>query len=310
VDKITTFLWRLRELREFIDNVYLPDVIAVARVYQDGLEQGVGCDKLLTYGSYDLSSEADVTRRRRLLQMGRYVDGKLADFDPARITEEVRHSWYTDAGPTPPTEGQTVPAPGKSGGYSWVKAPRYEGEVYEVGPTSRVICTAISGDSPAMTAVANQVLSEVNVGLGALHSTVGRHLARAIETKFVADAMSDWILEFQLGEPVCAEFQVPETASGFGLWCAPRGALGHWIDIEGGRVARYQAIVPTTWNCSPRDAKDQPGPLEAALAGIPVKDTDNPIEILRVVHSYDPCVACAIHVLDARGNTRAEFRAI
>lgn len=310
VDKITTFLWRLRELREFIDNVYLPDVIAVARVYQDGLELGKGCDKLLTYGSYDLSSEADVTKRRRLLQMGRYVDGHLSDFDPKRITEEARHSWYTDAGPTPPSEGQTVPVPGKSKAYSWVKAPRYDGDVYEVGPSARVICTAISGESPAMTAVANGVLSQVNVGLDALHSTLGRHLARAIETKFVADAMSDWILEFQLGEPVCARFELPDRASGFGLWCAPRGALGHWLDIEEGKVARYQAIVPTTWNCSPRDAREQPGPLEAALEGIPVRDPDNPIEILRVVHSYDPCVACAIHVVDARRNPRARFRAV
>ncbi|MFH1278241.1 MAG: nickel-dependent hydrogenase large subunit [Candidatus Eisenbacteria bacterium] len=310
VDKITTFLWRLRELRDFIDNYYLPDVIAVARVYQDGLELGRGCDNLLTYGSYDLSSEPDVTKRKRLLRMGRYTGGQLHDFDPEQIAEEVRHSWYTDAGPTHPDKGRTVPIPGKDGAYSWVKAPRYGGEVYEVGPTARVICTAISGEAPAMTAVANQVLSEVNGGLDSLHSTMGRHLARAIETKFVADAMSQWMLEFKLGDPVCAEFRVPDRASGYGLWCAPRGALGHWIDIEEGKVARYQAIVPTTWNCSPRDDQDRPGPLEVALAGIPVRDTDNPIEILRVVHSYDPCVACAIHVVDGRGNSKARIRAV
>ena len=307
VDKITTFLWRLRELRDFIDNVYLPDVIAVARVYQDCLEQGKGSDRFLTYGSYDLSSETDVTRRRRLLHMGRYVDGRLEDFDPAKITEEVRHSWYTDIGPTHPSEGSTVPMPGKRGAYSWVKSPRYDGEVYEVGPTARVLCTAASGEAPAMTAVTNHVLSEVRVGINRLHSTMGRHLARAIETKFVADAMSDWILEFKLGEPVCAEFSIPDQASGFGLWCAPRGALGHWIDIRDAKVHRYQAIVPTTWNCSPRDDRGQPGPLEAALEGLKVKDADNPIEVLRVVHSYDPCVACAIHVVDAKGNTRATY---
>jgi hydrogenase large subunit len=95
-----------------------------------------------------------------------------------------------------------------------------------------------------------------------------------------------------------------------GLWCAPRGALGHWLDIEGGKVSRYQAIVPTTWNCSPRDDRDQPGPLEQALEGTPVKDVNNPIEVLRVVHSYDPCVACAIHVVDAHGNERMRFRAV
>lgn len=307
VDKITTFLWRLRELRDFIDNYYLPDVIAVARVYQDCLEQGKGSDRLLTCGSYDLSSETDVTRRRRLLRMGRYVDGHLEDFDPAKITEEVRHSWYTDIGPTRPSEGSTVPMPGKRGAYSWVKAPRYDGQVYEVGPTARVLCTATSGDSPAMTAVTNQVLSEVRVGIDRLNSTMGRHLARAIETKFVADTMSDWILEFKLGEPVCAEFSIPEQASGFGLWCAPRGALGHWIEIRDAKVHRYQAIVPTTWNCSPRDDRGQPGPLEAALEGLTVKDADNPIEVLRVVHSYDPCVACAVHVVDAKRNTRATW---
>ncbi len=309
VDKITTFLWRLRELRDFIDNYYLPDVIAVARVYQDCLEQGKGSDRFLTCGSYDLSSETEVTRRRRLLRMGRYVDGRLEDFDPAKITEEVRHSWYTDTGPTRPSEGSTVPMPGKRGAYSWVKAPRYEGQVYEVGPTARVLCTATSGEAPAMTAVTNQVLSEVRVGIDRLNSTMGRHLARAIETKFVADAMSDWILEFKLGEPVCAEFSIPDQASGFGLWCAPRGALGHWIEIRDAKVHRYQAIVPTTWNCSPRDDRGQPGPLEAALEGLEVKDADNPIEVLRVVHSYDPCVACAVHVVDAKGNTRARYEA-
>jgi hydrogenase large subunit len=309
VDKITTFLWRLRELRDFIDNTYLPDVIAVARVYRDGLEQGRGPSKLLTYGSYDLSSETDVTKRRRLLRMGRYVDGHLDEIQTEKIAEHVRHSWYTDAGPAHPSKGSTVPLPGKEGAYSWIKAPRYEGDVYEVGPTARVLCTAISGESPAMTEITNRVLSEVNADLSALRTTIGRHLARAIETKFVADAMSRWILEFKLGEPVCADFKIPEQASGFGLWCAPRGALGHWLEIEDGVVSHYQAIVPTTWNCSPRDDRGQPGPLEVALEGLPVRDSDNPIEILRVVHSFDPCVACAIHVVDARGNSKSSFRA-
>ncbi len=309
VDKVTTFLWRLRELRDFIDNYYLPDVIAVARVYQDMLEQGRGPDRLLTYGSYDLNTEADVTHRRRLLQMGRLVSGRVESFDPAKITEEVRNSWYTDSGPRSPREGRTVPMTGKSGAYSWVKAPRYEGEVYEVGPTARVLCTALSGESPAMTAITDHVLSELRAVPEVFHSTMGRHLARAIETKFVADAMSEWIMEFRLGEPVCADFKIPDQASGMGLWCAPRGALGHWLDIEEGKVSRYQAIVPTTWNCSPRDDQGTPGPLEQALVGTPVKDTDNPIEVLRVVHSFDPCVACAIHVLDARRNERLAFRA-
>ncbi|MFO7589193.1 MAG: nickel-dependent hydrogenase large subunit [Gemmatimonadota bacterium] len=309
VDRVTTFLWRLRELRNFIDNYYLPDVIEIARVYQDGLETGIGPSKLLTYGSYDLSTEPDVTQRRRLLGMGRLVDGRLEDFDPARITEEVRHSWYTDSGPQRPGDAITVPMPAKTGAYSWVKAPRYEGEVYEVGPTARVLCTALSGENPAMTEVTNQVLSEVRVAPDVLRSTLGRHIARAIETKFVADAMHDWVMEFRIGEPVCAEFTLPDRAEGMGLWCAPRGALGHWIGIEDGKVSRYQAIVPTTWNCSPRDDRGQPGPLEQALEGLRVRDEENPIEILRVVHSYDPCVACAIHVLDARGNERSRFRA-
>jgi hydrogenase large subunit len=310
VDKVTTFLWRLRELRDFIDKTYLPDVIAIARVYQDGLSLGRGPDRLFTYGSYDLTAETDVTKRKRLLHMGRLVDGKLENIDLTRITEEVRHSWYTDSGPQPPSLGRTVPIPGKPGAYSWIKAPRYDGQVYEVGPTARVLCTALSGESPAMTAVTDKVLSELRADTTVLRSTLGRHLARAIETKFVADAMSDWIMQFKLGEPVCADFKLPERASGMGLWCAPRGALGHWLDIEAGKVSRYQAIVPTTWNCSPRDDRDQPGPLEQALEGTPVKDTNNPIEVLRVVHSYDPCVACAIHVVDAHGNERMRFRAV
>jgi hydrogenase large subunit len=303
VDKITGFLWRLNRLRHFIDTVYIPDVIAVAKAYPDYFQIGAGPGNYLAYGTFELDgTNPDYATRKRLTAQGALEGMKtLHALDPGRITESVTHSWLEDDGPRHPSQGQTVPAPGKKGGYSWIKSPRYDGQVYEVGPLARMLVSYLAGRDEIVSMV-DGLLAEFDAEPAALNSTLGRHAARALEAKLVADSMADWILELKPGEPVCARYQVPESAQGMGITDAPRGALGHWIQIEEGKIANYQLVVPTTWNASPRDEQGQPGPLEQALIGTPVKDEENPCELVRIVRSFDPCLACSIHTIDTRGH--------
>jgi hydrogenase large subunit len=310
VDKIAAFLWRLNDLRDFINYIFIPDVLAVAKAYSDYFEIGAGCGNLLAYGVFDLDGqEPDLLKRERFLKGGRVSrDLVLHDVEPEHITEQVRHAWYDDAiTDRNPAEGDTVPRPGKDGAYSWLKAPRYDGQVYEVGPLARMVVAYARGDERVKTIV-DSVLSRFDAPVQALFSVLGRHAARALECKLVADAMADWVLQLKPGEPVYAEYELPETAQGVGLVDGPRGALGHWIRIENGMIANYQCVVPSTWNLSPRDDRDQPGPVEQALIGTRVKDEANPFEVVRIVRSFDPCLACAVHVVDARGWERAGFR--
>lgn len=297
VDKITKFLWKVKKLKDFVDNVYLPDVLAIASVYSDYLEIGVGCRNLLSYGAYDLEGdEADLTRRKRLFKQGTVsADLELRPLDISAVTEGVKYSWYEDSSSgRHPSQGETKPAPGKEGAYSWVKAPRYNGEVYEVGPLARLLVTYAAGD-PVVRQLVDWALAELKAPPSALFSVMGRHLARALCAKILADNLEKWLLELKPGEPTYVEYEIPEESAGMGLTEGSRGALGHWIEIKGKKIHNYQAVVPTTWNASPRDDKGVPGPIEQALIGTRVKDKDNPFELVRIVRSFDPCLACSIH---------------
>jgi len=310
VDKIASFLWRLNELRDFIDNVYIPDVLAVAGVYSDYFEIGKGCGNLLSYGSFDLDGkEADLTKRERLLKQGTVsTDLKLGEVDTAKIAEAVRHSWYTDSSTgRHPTSGETKPEPEKADAYSWVKAPRYGGEVYEVGPLARMAVTYASGD-PKVKTLVDSVLSHFKAPPAALFSVLGRHAARALYTKLIADTMPEWLLQLKPGEPVYMDYTIPEESTGMGLVDAARGALGHWIEIKEGKIANYQCVVPSTWNLSPRDDQGQPGPVEQAITGTKIRDESNPFEIVRIVRSFDPCLACAVHLVSPKGRSLGKFR--
>jgi len=312
IDKITQFLWRLNELRAFIDNVYIPDVIGVAKSYTDYFGIGGGCNNYLSYGVFDLQgTETELTKRSRLLPQGVVSsDLKPADVDAGKITEDVRHSWYDDScGGRHPSEGETIPTPHKKDGYSWLKSPRYDGNVCEVGPLARALVAYARGDDTVKTLV-DSVLAEFGADPSALFSVLGRHAARAIETKVVADAMADWVLELKPGEPVMADYEIPDEGSGYGMMGAPRGALGHWIQIKDQVIESYQCVVPTTWNGSPRDAQDQPGPVEQALEGTPIKDESNPFEIVRIVRSFDPCLACSVHAMTPKKQLIAKYRVL
>ncbi len=309
IDKIASFRWKLEKLRHFIDNIYIPDVLAVAGVYSDYFSIGGGCGNFLTYGVFDMDSQPDLTKRKRLFPNGltSVKDGLKPDaLDPSKITEQVKHSWYSSGTDLHPSKGETKPDLKKEGAYSWLKSPRYDGKVYEVGPLARQVNAYIRGVEPTKTII-DSVLKKFNAGPSALVSVLGRHAARAIEAKIVADEMAKWVLQLKPGEPVFAEYKVPESSEGMGITDAPRGALGHWIRIKNHKIDNYQAIVPTTWNGGPRDDSGQPGPFEQALEGTKVKDEKNPFELVRIVRSFDPCLACAIHVINPKGTELNRF---
>ena len=290
VDDIANFLWKLQELRYFIDNTYIPDVLAVAGAYSDYFEVGKGCGNLLSYGVFDLEvREKDLAKRKRLLSQGitSASDLQHQPYEPSKITEDVKNSWYSSKSGLNPSNGETDPDSHKPDAYSWIKSPRYNGEVYEVGPLARMVVTYTAGE-PTVQQLVNDTLGQFNASPAALFSVLGRHAARALECKFVADQMANWILEVKPGEPVCTEFETPLDGYGMGLWEAPRGAVGHWLKIEDKKIANYQCVNPTNWNASPRDDKGQPGPIEQALVDTKIKDESNPFEVVRIVRAFDP----------------------
>ena len=307
LDNITTSVWRLKELTDFIDNVYLPDVLTIAQVYRDYFHVGSGCGNFLSFGLFDLDAEPDVLKRKRLFPMGRMTGGELGSVDPGKIAEDVAASWYDSPSRLHPSVGETIPNPGKPGAYSWLKAPRYEGAAYEVGPLARMLLAHRTKSNPKVVRILDECMATLDIASKDLASVMGRHLARAVECKVVAEELTKMVMEVKLDEPVCTEHKIPSEARGMGLWCAARGALGHWIEIKKGVIARYQAVVPTTWNASPRDDGGRPGPIEQAMIGTEVADPDNPFPLARIVRSFDPCIACAVHLLQPGGSVR-KFR--
>jgi hydrogenase large subunit len=307
IDNITTSLWRLKELTDFIDNVYISDIITIARIYRDYFQIGKGCGNYLAYGLFDLDAEPDVTKRKRFFQMGRMSKGKVCPVEVNKITEDVKYSWYDSPSHMNPRQSETIPNPVKRGAYSWLKAPRYDGESYEVGPLARLKIAYEMGNNPKLNQLIDETISTLQIAPEELCSVMGRHIMRALECKMVADEISAMIMQVKLEEPVCVPHEIPESGEGMGLWEAARGALGHWVEIRNKKIARYQAIVPTTWNASPKDDKGQAGPIEQAMIGTVVDDTNNPFELARIVRSFDPCLACAVHLVEI-GKSEKIFR--
>jgi len=311
VDKITGFLWRLNKIRNFIDTIYIPDVINVAKTYPDYFEIGDGPGNFLCYGAFDLDgTNPDYAKRKRLFQQGAVAGlAKLTPLDTDKITESVKHSWYADVEPRHPSKEDTRPDARKTDGYSWIRSPRYGGEVYEVGPLARWVVAYFAGNEQVKNTI-DTVVSDLKIQIGDLNSVLGRHAARALDAKVVADTMADWVLELKPDEPVCAVYEIPDEAEGMGVVDGPRGALGHWIKIRDKKIERYQLVVPTTWNGSPKDDKEQPGPMEQALLGTRVKDAENPYELVRIARSFDPCLACSVHTINLRGERIASIRVV
>ena len=327
----------------FVENVYLPDIKAIASFYPEWFKYGGGLVKknVLCYGDFPEIAN-DWSEKSLQMPMGAIIDGDLTRVhdvdlrDLNQIQEFVDHSWYKypeGQKGLHPWEGVTDQAfelsegsvgtntkfdwLGEAGKYSWIKSPRWKGHMMEVGPLARLI-VSVAKDVKHFKEPALDLLKELNLPLEAVYSTLGRHAARALECQWVAHKMvqyvDDLVANIRLGDEVAAnmEFWEPKTwpkeCRGVGFCEAPRGALGHWCVIKDTRIANWQAIVPTTWNASPRSEEGQQGAFETSLIGTPMADPHRPLEIIRTIHSFDPCLACATHLLDPEGHELCDVR--
>ncbi len=316
-ENIKAFLELEKETVAFVNEVYIPDLLAVAGQYKDVASYG-GTTNFVTFGEY--CSDPD-DRNSGYFPAGAIYNRdltKVAKLEPEKIAEHVRHSWYKGAEARHPYEGETEPNFTDLHGddrYSWSKAPRYGDQAMETGPLAQMLVAYASGHK-AVVPLVNNVLKALDVGPEALFSTLGRTAARGIETAVVAGQMETWVsaLQEQIGKEkspkLVEKWEMPNESEGVGFVTAPRGGLSHWIRIENRKIGNFQLVVPTTWNMSPRCARDIMGPMEEALVGTPIADAKRPVEILRTVHSFDPCIACAVHVIDPDSNERRVFKVL
>ena len=318
-DRIAEFLYITKETQEFIEKVYIPDLLAVASFYKDWGAIG-GTSNFLAWGEFPESHDepASLYMPRGVIMKRNLGGVKMASQD--KVTEHVARSWYEGKSDRHPYQCETKPLqedpkyrPG-DGKYSWFKAPRYEGEPCEVGPLTRVLVAYAKGH-PDIKPIVDSVLKTLGVGPEALFSTLGRTAARGIEALAIGKKNQQWVMELVAnlkgGDTATYEpYEMPDSAMGVGLNDVPRGSLGHWVKIEDKKIANYQYVVPSTWNLGPRDTNGKLGPVEEALIGTPVADPQKPLEVLRTVHSFDPCVACGVHVIDPDSNQVYKIKAL
>jgi [NiFe] hydrogenase large subunit len=307
-------LWK--ETKDFVDQVYIPDLLAVASYYKDWAGIG-GCSNYMSFGTFPQGPERELDNRWLPPGVMFNKSLKAETFDPMAIEEHVAHSWYKGDKARKPYSGVTDPEYtelGDKNRYSWMKAPRYNGEAMETGPLATMLLAYAQGHKETKAAV-DMVLGKLGVGPEALFSTLGRTAARGIETAIIAPKIGEWV--DQLDEnikkgktQVYQEWDMPDEARGVGFVNAPRGGLSHWINIKGGKIANYQLVVPSTWNLGPRCAGGKLGPVEEALIDTPIADPKRPVEILRTVHAFDPCIACGVHVIDGKTNEVHKFKVL
>jgi Ni,Fe-hydrogenase I large subunit len=326
-ERLTDIRDMITRARRFVEQVYWPDLLAIAGFYKEWGAIGGGTPHFLSYGEFPEGGINDVDKLYfpRGIILGADLT-KVHPFDPEKIQEFINSSWYEYSGgdkqglhpydgetkakytgpPTPWKELQGLPK------YTWMKAPRYDGRPMQVGPLARMLVGYASGHEE-IRALVKEVLDRLQVGPQVLFSTLGRTAARGMETMLLVRLMEKWygqlVDRIRSGDTQTFSRDKwepstwPKETKGFGYLDAPRGALGHWVRIKDGKISRYQCVVPSTWNCSPRDGQGQMGPYEASLVdNHPLVRPDQPLEILRTIHSFDPCMACGVHVLDGAGN--------
>jgi hydrogenase large subunit len=305
INQVARFRTMLDEQARFINEVYIPDVLLLGtgplwKLAEMGL--GAGHSNYLSSGAFarDPAGQDPIFPGGVIMGLNP-ANIQVDPFDPEKITESVKYGWYKENKPVHPYQGEQVFNLDKKEAYSFVKAPRYDGNPLEVGPLARMLVAK------------NPTLLEL-VKRGAKPGAVARHAARAIETKLVVEACYKWcddLLEamtkpgFKIHDT--GHWEPPESGMGAGFYEAPRGALGHWIKIKNKKIENYQAVVPSTWNFSPRCEKGARGQCEEALIGAPVPDPENPINVVRIIRSFDPCLACAVHLIDSRTHEIRKF---
>jgi hydrogenase large subunit len=307
------------ELGDFVRKVYMVDVAAIGAMYADWTQYGAGVTNYLSVPDLPLD-----TKGTQFALPGGYIqNADLSTFQPISsyqdaffengVKESVKHAWYQGGkGALHPYDGETIPQYTDfqdDGKYSWVKAPTFNDKRAQVGPLANVLCMAAAGHEPTTRNLQTVLdlagaVAGAEIPLAALHSTIGRHAARAVRTAVLHEALDhQWLLLMEnIGKGDYDTYNKPEFPKGeirgFGYHEAPRGVLSHWTVIRDGKIANYQAVVPSTWNAGPRDEADEAGPYEASLLGNPVAEPEKPLEVIRTIHSFDPCLACAIHMVD------------
>jgi quinone-reactive Ni/Fe-hydrogenase large subunit len=327
------YLTKYKKLADFVKNAYMADIKMAAEMYKDegSVVKPVGVKNFMAFKDFM------VGRNEYLFDSG-YIENadlsKVFDINEDLITEEATHSWYADDEPLHPYDGKTNPkytgfVDGESvgpdgtmihsknidpkGKYSWIKSPRYDGKPMEVGPLACLLVSYAKGNKVVQDSV-NGFLKETGLPVAALMTTLGRTAARAIQCEIIAEnaikAFNNLIENLKVDQETCAPYTIDNNKEykGRGMGDVPRGMLSHWIRIKNGVCENYQAVVPSTWNASPEDANGIKGPYEADLVGLKIENLSQPLEIIRIIHSYDPCIACAVHVMDTKGNKLSEYK--
>lgn len=332
--RLGEYLTKLEEVKDFINRAYYPDVMMAASAYKNepSVLNDMGVNSLYTYKEFQYG------KNDFLFDSGIILDGnfdKVETLNEDLITEEATHSWYKNDKPLHPYDGeqepnytgfkemQTLNAKGEmvdtkvidtEGKYTWIKAPRYNGKPMQVGPIANIIINYKTGNK-FVVPVVDKFLKDTGLPFEALLSSLGRTATRMLEAKVVADnshlAFNALVENIKSGDTdTCATYTIDNDKEYKGrfMGSAPRGALSHWCRIKNGVIENWQAVVPSTWNASPRDAKGQKAAYEACLVGLKIADLKQPLEIIRKIHSYDPCIACAVHVMDTKGNEISEYK--
>ncbi|MBT3245072.1 MAG: nickel-dependent hydrogenase large subunit [Bacteroidetes bacterium] len=280
-EKLNAYADRFRKVKEFVMNKYVPLVYLLAGPYGDLLKCGGGYKNCIAYGVFPLDNWGTT-----LLKRGAFTDGKDTDVNPDLIREYVKYSFFEDStSGLNPTIGKTIPNPYKADAYSFIKAPRYNGKPHEAGPLARMWVT-----NPELSTIGQEKLGVTKLReIGdAAFSILGRHVARAEETVLIADAVEKWLREVKPGKETYVPTSIPYASEGLGMTEAPRGALLHYVKIRNKVIANYQITSATIWNANPMDDMGQRGPMEEALIGVPVPDPANPVNVGRLIRSFDP----------------------
>ena len=327
------YLEKFKEVADFVNRAYYPDLIMAGKKYatEASVVNDVGVPNLLTFQEFQLGAN------EWLFESGIIKNGDLSkayEVEEDKITEEATHSWYKNDAPLHPYDGETEPnytglVDGESidhhgkvvktknfntaGKYSWIKAPRYDGEAMQVGPLANIAVNYVKGNKYVVPVV-DGFLKVTGLPITAVLSTLGRTAARCIEAKVVADntliAFNNLVENLKTDQSTCAPYVIDPNKEYKGRYIGnvPRGTLSHWCRIKNGVIENWQAVVPSTWNASPKDSKGKGGSYEECLIGLKITDVKQPLEIIRKIHSYDPCIACSVHVMDTKGNDLSEYK--
>lgn len=339
--RLAEYLQKFQEMADFVNRAYYADVVMAGGAYatEPSVTGGLGVPNLFTSKEFQINRneylfDSGVMMAEDVINLITGKEYKVHDLDETKITEEATHAWYADNEPLHPYDGKTNPkytgfktadtvdghgnmSPTQviqeDGKYTWVKAPRYDGKPLQVGPLANIVVNYAKGNKRVQKVV-NDFLAKTGLPITAVASTLGRTACRMLETKIIADhaleAFNAMIENLKVDDSTCATYYIDPTKEYKGRYIGnvPRGVLSHWVRIKNGVIENYQAVVPTTWNASPKDAKGQRGSYEESLIGLPIANLAQPLEIVRVIHSYDPCLACAVHIMDTKGNELSSYK--